>query len=849
MRWTRTAVTRMSIASALALASTLASAQGTAFYYGRSVPPELWQAFDQLVVEPDHGLDLASLGPHRAEPVAYLSVGEVARASEQAKAVAPEWVLGENPHWASWVMDVAHPGYRAYVLGRVEALWTAGYHRFFLDTLDSYVLVAHSAEAEQRARTALVGLVRELLLRHPDAKILLNRGFDLLPALGSLVHGVVAESLFDRWDARAKRYTSVPEGDRAWLIERLLEARNRYHLPVTVIDYRPPAQREAARATARRIAELGFAPWVTDSALSSLGVGKAEVVPRRVLILTNEEPPAAQDEAASRLPPSVGWLAPVVEYLGYIPEHRVLGEAPLEADIRDRYQGVITWFTSAHVPAEYASWLRAQLAAGVHFAILGAPGFALDGAQARQLGIEVLGAAATGAVRVSQRDALIGFEAEPPTGPLEVPLLRFVGAGAQPHLRLLDARGGEGTAVVTSAWGGAALSHVFATRGLAGERAWVLDPFAFLERALGLSGVPRPDVTTENGRRVALFLVRVQGLGEPTRLPGRPRAAEILEQQVWSRQSWPHSFDLEVAPGSTPSPADRASAERLLRQPFAERVALEPGQTDARTGLLSLTRVQGLTAGSRVALPIASDLYFLPAGSAEAYPYASVRQTLEYTDAPRRLKPILLDYHAFIGSSPGGLGVLSGLYRWLETEDVYPLRVSEYVARAQAFREQVLVRYLDGAWGLRGGEALSTVRVPTELGYPDLEASPAVASVRRLPQGQYVSFKPGQERRLVLTPKPPLGPHVVQANGVVEAFGVRRAGVSGWQLELRAHGHVALKFELAGLPAQALCSLGDAPRGRRAQGTVDARGHLFVATRDLTIAAGLLSCRLVKEAS
>jgi len=112
-----------------------------------------------------------------------------------------------------------------------------------------------------------------------------------------------------------------------------------------------------------------------------------------------------------------------------------------------------------------------------------------------------------------------------------------------------------------------------------------------------------------------------------------------------------------------------------------------------------------------------------------------------------------------------------------------------------------------------------------------------------------VSFKPGQERRLVLTSSPPLAPHVVQANGVVEAFGVQRAEPSRWQLQLVAHGHGSLEFEFAGLPAHARCSLGDAQRGRRAQGTVDADGHLFLATRDQNIGAGMLSCRLVKEDS
>ena len=110
-----------------------------------------------------------------------------------------------------------------------------------------------------------------------------------------MVHGVVAESLFDRWDAASGQYMRVPEADRNWLLARLQEAHKRYNLPITVIDYRPPNERQAARLTASRIAGLGFIPWVSDATLSTIGIGSIEVVPRRILILTNEPDSVKQE--------------------------------------------------------------------------------------------------------------------------------------------------------------------------------------------------------------------------------------------------------------------------------------------------------------------------------------------------------------------------------------------------------------------------------------------------------------------------------------------------------------------------------------------------------------------------
>jgi hypothetical protein len=822
--------------SALSLHAAPVRASQTAFYYGPSVPSELWLAYDQVVVEPDHVPDPRSIQPRRAEPVAYFSVGEVSPQSAAAREIQPSWVLAKNESWSSWVMDLAHTEYQQHLLGRYESLWLAGYQRFFLDTLDSYELGARTPQARSRARGALVLLVREMARRHPEVQLLLNRGFELLPELAGVVHGVVAESLFDRFDAGSGRYTRVPERDRKWLLQRLLEARDRYQLPVTVVDYRPPAQRAEARATAEKICALGFGAWVADGALGTVGVSSLEIIPRRVLILTNQSDPAGTSDAL-RL------LAPVLEYLGYVPEQRTLHGSLPELETAGRYQAVISWFSSPRLPAGYASWLRAQLQAGVRFAIFGSPGFDLSGPDARALGIEVLRPASASGARVTFRDELIGFEAEPPARPLDVPFLRITGPSVQAHLQLSDDRGGEGTAIATTGWGGIALSHVFATRGLGGERAWVLNPFEFLERALRLPRVPQPDVTTEQGRRVAMWLVRAPGLGERTRLRARPSTASVLKK-LWRAEGWPHALDLSPAQSLPPTPADLAAARELLGLPFLEAATLQPGLTDARGPQASLTRVQGMTLSSPPSEPelgpIAPDLSFLPANSPEAYPYARVRETLEHTGSPRRLKPILLDYHASVAGSPGGVATLEQLYEWLASQDVYPLAVSEYGARVRAFREQVLLRHLDGSFSVRGGEALRTLRLPLELGYPDLAASPAVASLQRGAHGQYVSFKPGQERRLVLTPDAPLLPHVVQASGAVEQFSILDANAEGLRIELEIRGHGALSFEIAGLPPLARCELG--LPGRAVQATVGISGRLLVQLRQDN-ARGVLSCR------
>ncbi|HBD33438.1 MAG TPA: hypothetical protein DC084_07600, partial [Cupriavidus sp.] len=56
--------------------------------------------------------------------------------------------------------------------------------------------------------------------RYPDAKLLFNRGFEILPQVHSLAYGVVFESLFRGWNQAQGTYTEVSQQDRDWLLNQ-----------------------------------------------------------------------------------------------------------------------------------------------------------------------------------------------------------------------------------------------------------------------------------------------------------------------------------------------------------------------------------------------------------------------------------------------------------------------------------------------------------------------------------------------------------------------------------------------------------------------------------------------------
>lgn len=890
----------------------------TAFHYGTRIPSDLIAAYDQVVVEPEHVTNLAAFRGGSAKPVAYLSVGEVAQGDARAKQIEKAWVIAENDAWSSRVMDLESAGYQAWLFARFEALWARGYRGFFLDTLDSYRLAA-SERRDEGLRRGLVHIIRTFAQRHPDATLLLNRGFEVLPDVKDVVDGVVAESLFDRWDPASQSYRRVPEADRRWLTAELTRVRDELGLPVTVIDYRPEAERPQARETARKIAALGFEPWVANATLDAVGVGSLEILPRRVLILHND--PVTTDPVTTSVPDGVRFLTPVLEYLGYVPEPRRVPAdlAELDRELGEGYQGIITWFGSSSLPPGYADWMAAQQRRGLRFVLFGAPGFDVASARGKALGLSLVAPASASAARAVERDALVGFEAEPPQRPFDGPLVALrEEPGSRVHLRLRDELGREGVAVATTAWGGFALSHVLALRGLDGERAWVIDPLSFLRRALSLPDAPMPNVTTENGRRLALRLVRPEGLAALAGY-GQPTNAAALGAWLSAGHAWPHALATRSSDPATPvSPADGAAARGLLELGFFERADLVPGSTRARGGRLSLTEVSGLFAPSArrpvegsslvsrdafgsgrsgrhlvsggvagldssrrddhtrddhtrddhtrdlaaraVVGPIALDALFLPSGGPQAYPYRDVLRTLEATDSPRRLAPVLVDYHGYLLGSPGGRSALGSILAALEQSELYPLFVSEYVARARAFTEVVVARALDGSFRYFGGEALRTVRSPFALGWPIEIGREGAVVMRRGPDGVYASFLAEGPRQIALGAEQIRVPHLLQANGRVLAFETtpertapgeslaprdaaapRDPGRAGLLATLSLDGHVAIELELAGLPPNAPCEL--AFDGGVEHGVSDERGALKLALGVTRTGPARLSCR------
>lgn len=499
-------------------------APSVAFWYAAQPPlPELVQ-FDWVVLEPAHATppDLIFLSEQGATPFAYLSVGELDRYQSELE---PELAEGastavRNDAWDSQVMDLASPVWRDYLLRQAAGLQQAGYQGLFLDTLDSFTLLP--AEVQPIQRKALASLLRELHERHPQLKLFFNRGFEVLPELGGVADAVAVESIHAGWDPSTGEFRSVPDSDRLWLEGQLAPLRES-GVPIVAIDYLPPQRREDARALARQLSAEGYVPYVTTPELDYLGVGSIEVQPRRIALLFDPREGEKTRNAGHRT------LGGLLEHLGYRVDYLAVDTELPETPMAGLYAGVVTWMTSGPPadPQGFNAWLMRRFDEGVPVVFMG--GLPLENAALlRRIGLRRSDSERIrpGGRIIEHDPALLGeFEAPLTARTRGLLPLSLRDASARAALTVADGDGLRYNPVVVGDWGGIALAPYVQEEGSEGAR-WILDPFAFLTQALRLPPLPAPDVTTENGRRIAT--VHIDGDGFPSRaeVPGTPYAGQ-----------------------------------------------------------------------------------------------------------------------------------------------------------------------------------------------------------------------------------------------------------------------------------------------------------------------------------
>ncbi|MGC1440220.1 MAG: endo alpha-1,4 polygalactosaminidase, partial [Burkholderiaceae bacterium] len=514
-----------------------------ALHYGHDAPLNELSAFDIVVVEPAHKHDPArhqQLYDGRSALFAYVSIGEVSAERPYGAQMPATMFAGRNPVWDSRIVNQAHPDWPAFFAEQIVApLWARGYRGFFHDTMDSYHAIGGDPEAVKAQQDGLVRAIQAVKSRFPQARLISNRGFELLPRIKTLLQAVAAESLFGRWDQEKQAYGAVPEADRAWILARLRDVQAA-GLQAIAIDYANPGNRQESRNLASKIKRLGITPYVTSGDLASTGIGSIEVVPRRVLMIHNTTPDDDVEQASTA---HLRGVMPL-QYLGYrvdmLDLHRfALPDVPLA----DRYAAIVGFFEDEDetLLPDLTRFLTRALDEKVPVVLLNDLGIDPFSPLALRLGLAPLAKRPTPPVSVSHQ--AISGEIAP------LPNVRGTAVrspeGSQSLLTLMDASQQTYDGAAVTPWGGFAVRpYTFVPVDYGVDR-WVIDPIDFYEKTIGRGDFrPIPDVTTENGRRLLLVHIDGDGFASRAEIPGTPFAAEVMYRDFIKRYQIPHTVSV-----------------------------------------------------------------------------------------------------------------------------------------------------------------------------------------------------------------------------------------------------------------------------------------------------------------
>jgi uncharacterized protein (TIGR01370 family) len=241
-----------------------------AVYYGAADVPGLFDR--ELVV-----LDAAAhpqLPPKTStrHVLGYLSLGEIDKSRPYFESMRKAGVLqGKVPAWPdARYVDLRKQQFQTLVLTQLApAILAAGFDGFFLDTLDDPpFLESRAPKANKQMSDAAVALVTQLRARFPDAVIMVNRGYAILPRLASSIDFVLAESLHTDWDSATKTYRRVPASEIAVQRQALAAARAvNQDLQIASLDYWDPSDTDGVSALYREARNEGLIPYVATVAL------------------------------------------------------------------------------------------------------------------------------------------------------------------------------------------------------------------------------------------------------------------------------------------------------------------------------------------------------------------------------------------------------------------------------------------------------------------------------------------------------------------------------------------------------------------------------------------------------
>lgn len=228
-----------------------------------------------VVLDSVHHPPLRPLLEQRKTVIGYISLGEVEKFRDHYKDVEREGLLlGANPNWPdSRYVDVRDPRWTKRVVeDLVPGLLQKGFQGIFMDTLDNPPHLERTDPARFKGMTeASANLVRAIRRHYPQMYIMMNRAYEILPAVEGQIDSVLGESVFTEIDFARKTYRLADPKVYRQQVTWLQAARQRRpSLRIYTLDYWKPEDKAGVARIYAEQRKNGFVPYVSIKELDRI---------------------------------------------------------------------------------------------------------------------------------------------------------------------------------------------------------------------------------------------------------------------------------------------------------------------------------------------------------------------------------------------------------------------------------------------------------------------------------------------------------------------------------------------------------------------------------------------------
>ncbi len=272
----------------------------------------------------------------------------------------------------------------------------------------------------------------------------------------------------------------------------------------------------------------------------------ASDVPRKILAFYDPKMNSDYNYSAIHLN-----AAMPLEYLGLMVEPRSISDPLPSAKEMEGVRGILTWFNRFNAvsnPKSYCEWMEKQLQQGKKVVIFGELGVFKDKKRSlprecrgllRGLGIQYFGGYSDNPLfyEMAYKDpAMVEFERKFSFSESNVSAFYkaiFPSSKVYLKIRRKDLEDKASDMVFTTPHGGfAAFTTPFFENKEIGKSHWRLNPFLFFEEAFDVKGLPRPDATTLNGRRIFYTHIDGDGIVNLSHIDWKSFSGEIILKEI-----------------------------------------------------------------------------------------------------------------------------------------------------------------------------------------------------------------------------------------------------------------------------------------------------------------------------